>query len=66
MQKLELKLSVQTNQTPVLVFSAEPVLAAPVFDVYKSISLVPPVLEKEEEKYFQHFECIAESLKWPK
>ncbi len=23
-------------------------------------------MEKEVEKYFQHFECVAESLKWPK
>ncbi len=39
---------------------------APVFDVYKNIRLVPPFLEKEVEKYFQHFERVAESLKWPK
>ncbi len=65
LRKLELELSVKIDQTPVQVSSVEPVLAAPVF-VYKTIRLVPPFLEKEVEKYFQHFERVAESLNWPK
>ena len=36
------------------------------FDVTKHIRLVPPFQEKEVDKYFLHFEKIAENLKWPK
>ena len=36
------------------------------FDVTKHIKLVPPFHEKEVDKYFLHFEKIAENLKWPK
>ncbi len=61
LRKLELELNTKIEQTPVQVSSVEPV-----FDVYKNLRLVPPFLEKEVEKYFQHFEHVAESLKWPK
>ncbi|XP_064610779.1 RNA-binding protein 25-like [Liolophura sinensis] len=36
------------------------------FDVTKYIRLVPSFQEKEVDKYFLHFEKIANSLKWPK
>ena len=36
------------------------------FDVTKHIRLVPPFQEKEVDKYFLHFEKVAEILKWPK
>ena len=36
------------------------------FDVTKHIRLVPPFQEKEVDKYFLHFEKVAENLKWPK
>ena len=36
------------------------------FDVTKDIRLVPPFQEKEVDKYFLHFEKVAEKLKWPK
>ena len=36
------------------------------FDVTKHIRLVPPFQEKEIDKYFLHFEKVAENLKWPK
>ena len=36
------------------------------FDVTKHIRLVPPFQEKEVDKYFIHFEKVAENLKWPK
>ncbi len=61
LRKLELELNTKIDQTPVQVSSVEPL-----FDVYKNLRLVPPFLEKEVEKYFQHFEHVAESLKWPK
>ena len=34
-----------------------------VFDVTKHIRLVPPFQEKEVDKYFLHFEKVAENLK---
>ena len=36
------------------------------FDVTKHIRLVPSFQEKEVDKYFLHFEKVAENLKWPK
>ena len=36
------------------------------FDVTKHIRLIPPFQEKEVEKYFLHFEKVAENLKCPK
>ena len=36
------------------------------FDATKNIRLVPKFEGKEVDKYFLHFEKIAESLKWPK
>ena len=36
------------------------------FDVIKHIRLFPPFQEKEVDKYFLHFQKVAESLKWPK
>ena len=36
------------------------------FDVTKHIRLVPPFQEKEVDKYFLHFENVAENLKWPR
>ena len=35
------------------------------FDVTKYLRFVPPVLEKEVDKYFVHFEKIAKSLDCP-
>ena len=36
------------------------------FDVTKHIRLVLPIQEADADKYFLHFEKIAENLKWPK
>ena len=36
------------------------------FDVTKHTRFVPPFQEKEVDKYFLHFEKVAENLKWPK
>ena len=36
------------------------------FDATKNIRLVPKFEENEVDKYFLHFEKIANSLKWPK
>ena len=39
---------------------------ASVFDPARNIRLVPPFQEKEVDKYFAHFEKVANSLNWPK
>ena len=36
------------------------------FNVTKHIRLVPPFQEKEVDKYFLHFEKVAENFNWPK
>ena len=36
------------------------------FDLGKNVRLVPPFInESEVDKYFQHFEKVAQNLKWP-
>ena len=35
------------------------------FDVSKHIKLVPPFNDKDVDKYFLHFEKVAEKCKWP-
>ena len=39
---------------------------ASAFDRARNIRLVPPFQEKEVDKYFAHFEKVADSLNWPK
>ncbi|XP_067665288.1 uncharacterized protein [Haliotis asinina] len=38
----------------------------PSFDIARHARLVPPFNEKEVDKYFLHFEKVAENLKWPR
>lgn len=40
--------------------------SSPNFDITRHIRLVPPFQEVEVDKYFLHFEKVAENLKWPK
>ena len=35
------------------------------FDLGKNVRLIPPFNESEVDKYFQHFERVAQNLKWP-
>ena len=35
------------------------------FDLGKYVGLVPPFNESEVDKYFQHFERVAQNLRWP-
>lgn len=58
MKKLELEFSVGSNHS-VSGSSSK-------FEVTKYIKLVPPFQETDVDKYFLHFEKVAESLKWPK
>ena len=39
---------------------------ASAFDPARNIRLVPPFQEKEVDKYFAHFEKVADSLNWSK
>ena len=39
---------------------------ASAFEPARNIRLVPPFQEKEVDKYFAHFEKVADSLNWPK
>ena len=39
---------------------------ASAFDPARNIRLVPPFQEKEVDRYFAHFEKVADSLNWPK
>ena len=39
---------------------------ASAIDPARNIRLVPPFQEKEVDKYFAHFEKVADSLNWPK
>ena len=39
---------------------------ASAFDPARNIRLVPPFQEKKVDKYFAHFEKVADSLNWPK
>ena len=43
-----------------------PLVSGKSFDVTKHIRLFPPFQEKEVDKYFLHFEKVAENLKWPR
>ena len=38
---------------------------ASAFDPARNIRLVPPFQEKEVDKYFAHFEKVADSMNWP-
>ena len=55
----ELEIQSRANQS-------EPKTISSHFDVTKHIRLVPPFQEKEVDKFFLHFEKVAENLKWPK
>ena len=35
------------------------------FDMGKTVQLVPPFNESEVDKYFQHFERVAQNFRWP-
>ena len=35
------------------------------FELGKNVSLVPPFNKSKVDKYFQHFERVAQNLKWP-
>ena len=58
MKELELQDKIKTKSLPLG--------TSKTFDVTKHIRLVSPLQESEVDKYFLHFEKVAENLKWPK
>ena len=60
LKKKELELEGKSKSKPL------PLDSGKSFDVTKHIRLVPPFQEKEVDKYFLHFEKVAENLKWPR
>ena len=56
----ELELEVKSKSKPL------PLDSGKSFDVTKHTRLVPLFQEKEVDKYFLHFEKVAENLKWPR
>ena len=67
-EKEKLQYSLKMKELELSSKSMPPVSFDPskVFDVTKHIRLVPPFQEKEVDKYFLHFEKVAENLKRPK
>ena len=67
-EKEKLQYSLKMKELELSSKSMPPVSFDPskVFDVTKHIRLIPPFQEKEVDKYFLHFEKVAENLKWPK
>ena len=67
-EKEKLQYSLKMKELELSSKSMPPVSFDPskTFDVTKHIRLVPPFQEKEVDKYFLHFEKVAENLKWPK
>ena len=55
LKELELKYAALSSSTA----------ASSQFDVMRNIGLVPPFAEKNVEKYFPHFDCVATVSKWP-
>ncbi|KAL2096878.1 hypothetical protein ACEWY4_006085 [Coilia grayii] len=64
-KKLELERQPSPELPPRPVSPASP-SSETKFDVCKNIRLVPPFIEKDVDKYFDHFERVAASLNWPK
>lgn len=62
----ELEISKLTPAGPPSTRSIETGSTEPVFDVSKHVKFVPSFSETEVDKYFMHFEKVAQSLKWPK
>ena len=61
LRELELSRETVSSDTPV-----EATVKSPTFDVSRPIKFVPSFSETEVDKYFSHFEKVAQGLKWPK
>ena len=64
--KFDTELKMKELEMQNMTVKRQPLDSGTHFDVTKHIRLVPPFQEKEVDKYFLHFEKVAENLKWPK
>ena len=64
--KFDAELRMKELEIQNMTIKRQPLDSGTHFDVTKHIRLVPPFQEKEVDKYFLHFEKVAENLKWPK
>ena len=64
--KFDTELRMKELEMQSMMVKRQPLDSGTHFDVTKHIRLVPPFQEKEVDKYFLHFEKVAENLKWPK
>ena len=64
--KFDTELKMKELEMQNMTIKRQPLDSGTHFDVTKHIRLVPPFQEKEVDKYFLHFEKVAENLKWPK
>ena len=68
MEKLEFDTGLRMKELEMhnMTVKRQPLDSGAHFDVIKRIRLVPPFQEKEVDKYFLHFEKVAENLNWLK
>ena len=64
--KFDTELRMKELEMQNMMVKQQPLDSGVYFDVTKHIRLVPPFQEKEVDRYFLHFEKVAENLKWPK
>ena len=64
--KFDTELRMKVLEMQNMTVKRQPLDSGAHFDITKHIRLVPPFQEKEVDKYFLHFEKVAENLKWPK
>ena len=64
--KFDTELRMKELEMQNMTVKRQPLNSGAHFDITKHIRLVPPFQEKEVDKYFLHFEKVAENLKWPK
>ena len=65
-KKRQFSLRIKELEMQTMTIKRQPLDFGVHFDVTKHIRLIPPFQEKEVDKYFLHFEKVAENLKWPK
>ena len=64
--KFDTELRMEELEMQIMTVKRQPLDFGVHFDATKHIRLVRPFQEKEVDKYFLHFEKVAENLKWPK
>ena len=63
---MQIELEIKINEKKLRNLDKTAVSNATKFDLSRCVRLVPPVSEREADKYFQQFEKVAENVKWSK